>query len=153
MTTETNIAPIPRQKILERDSRGRIVKTDRANVITVENAPMIQAARREAKRARVEAGALAALKHDDPIRWAKAQGLDYVEAIAEALTVKALNMDDAKQVDAARLIFKEAGIAETGSDSDADSGNAGTSTALLLRIAALAVDVLERRRDDVVDAG
>ena len=38
--------------------------------------------------------------------------LDFVEAIAEAQAIKALNPDDPKSTDAARFLLTEAGIAE-----------------------------------------
>ncbi len=38
--------------------------------------------------------------------------LDFIEAIAEAQTIKALNPDDPKSTDAARFILQESGLAE-----------------------------------------
>jgi hypothetical protein len=88
---------------------GKIVKPPERTIITAETSPQLHRARQEAKRQRILAGAAKTLERGD---WEKATDLDVVEAISEAVMMKALNPDSAKQVDAARFILQESGLSE-----------------------------------------
>jgi hypothetical protein len=79
------------------------------SAITPETASAFHARRQELKRQRILAGAAKTLERGD---WEQATDLDVVEAISEAVMMKALNPDNAKQVDAARFILTESGLAE-----------------------------------------
>ena len=65
----------------------------------------------ERKRERIQAGALAAVRDKLPDKF-DGLGDDWVEAIAEAVTYKALDRLDPKQVDAARFLLQETGLSE-----------------------------------------
>lgn len=77
--------------------------------ITSENAGAMQARLIELKREAVRRGANAVVSEGGKY---DGTDFDFVEAIAEVQTIKALNPDDAKSTDAARFVFQEAGIAE-----------------------------------------
>ena len=67
--------------------------------------------RQERKREAVARGAIAAVTDKFPERLGNTD-LDYIEAIAQQVTYKALNKRDPKQVDAARFVFSETGNLE-----------------------------------------
>ena len=81
------------------------------NAITKETASEFHAKRQEKKRARIEAGAMAAVSDKMPDAFTGDDG-DWIEAVAQQVAYKALDKLDPKQVDAARFLFTEAGIAE-----------------------------------------
>jgi hypothetical protein len=105
----------PRLKTLKNGAvydldQGRIVSA--ANVttkITPERSVELLSRRQELKRQRILAGAARTLERGE---WDKATDLDVAEAIGEAVMMKALNPDNAKQVDAARFILTESGLSE-----------------------------------------
>lgn len=83
------------------------------NKITSQNAADYAAARQEAKRERLMAAANAVAAQGGGVDGRELSGdLAFVEAIGEAMTMKALTVNDPKAVDAARFIFSETGIAE-----------------------------------------
>jgi hypothetical protein len=88
----------------------RLVKPASHTVITQENATDLNRRRLELKRERLLVGAARTLERGGD--WEQATDLDVVEAISEAVMMKALNPDNAKQVDAARFILTESGLAE-----------------------------------------
>ena len=109
----------PRTKILKNNAiydldKHRIVGAAGpiTNAITSQNAAAMATHRQQLKRDRVVAGANAALAELEPDKWVNAGDLDFVEAISEAAMHKALNPDDPKQIDAARFLHQESGLAE-----------------------------------------
>lgn len=129
---------------MEKDaSNGHIVKPPPATLImdTVKSTELHRA-RQERKRQAVLRGAARTLERGD---WEKATDLDVVEAIAEAVTIKALNPDNAKQVDAARFILQESGLAAS-QERDGAEIPAGAPSKLYLLIAQL-----REMESDVVD--
>ena len=97
-----------------RDEKGRMLTNlpgTEDKVITAQNAPALALLRVERKRQRVQAGANAAIRERFPDSF---DGIDddYIEAIAQQVTYKALDKLDPKQVDAARFIFSETGVGE-----------------------------------------
>ena len=84
--------------------------------------------------------------------------LAFVEAIGEAMTMKALTVNDPKAVDAARFLFTEIGIAEQrGAGKDA-GGEDGIVMDVLNNIADIARATIQQaqstdiRNDNVIDA-
>lgn len=64
--------------------------------------------------------------------------LDFIEAIAEAQTIKALNPDDPKSTDAARFILQESGLAEA---KQVQSTPAEAVTDILREVASIAASL------------
>jgi hypothetical protein len=98
---------------MEKDATtGRMMRPPTAALIqTSEQANAYQRRRQELKRERLLAGAAKTLERGGD--WETPNDLDVVEALGEAVMMKALNPDSAKQVDAARFILQETGLAET----------------------------------------
>lgn len=96
-------------------NKKRIVDSKNVtNKITSQNAADYAAARQEAKRARLMTAANAVAAQGGGVDGRELTGdLAFVEAIGEAMTMKALTVNDPKAVDAARFLFQETGIAET----------------------------------------
>lgn len=87
--------------------------------ITSENAVDFQSRRQELKRAALARAANAVAMQGGGVDGRAMDGdLAYVEAIGEAMTMKALTINDPKAVDAARFIFAETGISERQVESD-----------------------------------
>jgi hypothetical protein len=81
--------------------------------ITSERSVEMQSRRQELKRERLMAAANAVAAQGGGVDGRELAGdLAFVEAIGEAMTMKALTVNDPKAVDAARFIFQETGIAE-----------------------------------------
>ncbi len=109
----------PRTKVLKNGAiydmdKGRIVamKPEIAQVntqITQANSGELQARRHELKRAAIARGANAVVAEGGKF---DGTDLDFVEAIAEAQAIKALNPDDPKSTDAARFLLQEAGLSD-----------------------------------------
>ena len=97
-----------------RDALGRMLKPlDTPKPITKENAASLVARKLELKRDRVKAGANAAVaSHKTYGELFDGSGADYIEAMSQAVTEKALNPKDPKQTDAFRAILQETGEAE-----------------------------------------
>jgi hypothetical protein len=97
---------------MERDAdTGHMVRPPAAALITTtEKANELQRKRLELKRERLAAGAARTLERTG--EWEMPSDLDVVEAIGEAVMLKALDPKNAKQVDAARFILDEAGFSE-----------------------------------------
>jgi hypothetical protein len=95
-------------------NKKRIVNSKNVTTkITTENAVDFQSRRQELKREALakaanavanQGGSVDGRLYDSPFA--------YVEAIGEAMTMKALTVNDPKAVDAARFIFTETGISE-----------------------------------------
>lgn len=81
--------------------------------ITEENAVAMQSRQVELKRAALKRAANAVAAQGGGVDGRAMQGdMAYVEAIGEAMTMKALTVNDPKAVDAARFVFAETGIGE-----------------------------------------
>jgi hypothetical protein len=89
------------------------VKAPEHALITPEKSAQYKEQMAEAKREAIVKGAGKALERLQAGEWSTPNKLDVVEALAEAIMEKALNPDNAKQVDAARFILSESGMAET----------------------------------------
>lgn len=113
---------------------------------TSSQAAQMATIRHQRKRERIEAGALAAVMDRMPDKFTGGDG-DWIEAVAEQVTRKALDPLDSQQVNAARFLFTEAGLAEDRAQQRAAvTVDMGSDDDLLL--------VVMRRRmqaDDVVD--
>jgi hypothetical protein len=95
-------------------SIGRIVSSKNVTTkITPERSVELQSRNRELKRERLMLAANAVAAQGGGVDGRELVGdLAFVEAIGEAMTMKALTVNDPKAVDAARFIFQETGIAE-----------------------------------------
>lgn len=93
---------------------GRIVNSKNVTTkITPENSADMQSRYRELKRGALMRAANAVAYQGGSVDGRAMQGdFAYVEAIGEAMTMKALTVNDPKAVDAARFIFHETGISE-----------------------------------------
>ena len=115
------------------------------------------ARRLELKRERIEAGALAAVEAKFPDKFTGEPG-DWIEAVAEQVTRKALDPLDPKQVDAARFLLSETGIAE---QRQAQSLPQEAVTDIIRELAAFAAQIVQAngfdnsnyRQHDAIDAG
>ena len=94
-------------------TRGHLVKAPERAMFTPETSLKAKERLTELKREAILRGASKALEKKQPDEWDTPNSLDVVEAIGEAITMKALNPDNPKQVDAARFILQESGMAET----------------------------------------
>jgi len=120
--------------------------------ITPATASEYHAKRQERKRERIQAGALAAVRDKLPDKF-EGEGDDWVEAIAEAITYKALDRLDPKQVDAARFLLQETGLSEA--KQAQQQGDAVTVTlsaqGLQALAAILAGDNNNYRKHDIIE--
>jgi hypothetical protein len=115
-------------------TRKHLVKAPESAMITKENVHRFKEQLAEKKREAIVRGASRALEKAQPGEWTAPNALDVAEALAEAITMKAMNPDNPKQVDAARFILQEAGLAESQAKASEDgqqSGRIGELAALL----------------------
>jgi len=117
---------------------GRIVSGKGITTkITKENSIAYHSRRLERKRERIEAGARAAVDAAMPDAFT-GEADDWIEAVAQAVTEKALDSDNPKQVDAARFLLTETGLAERTAEAQRGGEGGGVSpvaaVALLIRI-------------------
>jgi hypothetical protein len=123
MTTDIHPAPKPeKQDHLRVLSNGAVYDMRKKRIvdsrsvttkITKENSVAMQSRQHELKRAALARAANAVAAQGGGVDGREMIGnLAYVEAIGEAMTMKALTINDPKAVDAARFIFTETGIAE-----------------------------------------
>jgi hypothetical protein len=111
-TTQANTRVLSNGAVYDLDAK-RIVANPGGGkyAITSETASEYHAMRQERKREAVARGAMAAVTDRFPERLGNTD-LDYIEAIAQQVTYKALDKRDPKQVDAARFVFSETGNLE-----------------------------------------
>jgi hypothetical protein len=140
-------------------TRGRLVGAPPSTQFTKETAVLAVEKRAELKREAVARGAAKVLENsgdwETPIT-----GMDVVEAVSEAVMLKALNPKDPKQVDAARYLENGMGLAENQpSSSVSPSNQAATAlgTELARQFMQIVNDVLNAQRDparpaDAIDA-
>jgi hypothetical protein len=95
--------------------KGRIVSSKNVTTkITPERSVEMQSRRQELKREAMIRAANRVAAQGGSVDGSELSGdLAFVEAITEAMTMKALTVNDAKAVDASRFIFQETGIAES----------------------------------------
>ena len=123
---------------------------EKSTQITRETASEFHAKRQEAKRAAIARGANAVVAEGGKF---DGTDLDFVEAIAEAQAIKALNPDDPKSTDAARFLLQEAGL----SDKQQQEQRQDDMMAVIMRLADLAGQALAfdnssySNRADVID--
>lgn len=105
--------------------------------------------RLELKREAVARGAAKVLENTGD--WEKATDLDVMEAISEAVMLKALNPKDAKQVDAARYLENGMGLAENQPSSTVAPSNMAALgeqfNELARSIAQIVGDIMAAQRD------
>jgi hypothetical protein len=102
-------------------TRKHLVKAPESALITPERSQEFKKILAEKKRDAIVQGAGRALEKKYPEEWVTPNALDVAEALAEAIMMKALNPDNPKQVDAARFILQEAGMAETQTKTNEDA--------------------------------
>jgi len=128
--------------------KGRIVANPGggSKAITKENSSEYHARRQALKRERVQAGANAVVAGMGSVRDGKVfkgEDLDFIEAISEQVTIKALDPTDPKQVDAFRALLQESGLSEK---QVAEQQQPGISALLLI-----AARMIEQQ-PDIIDA-
>jgi hypothetical protein len=104
---------------------GRLVGAPPRAQFTKETSALAVERRAELKREAVARGAAKVLERSG--EWETPTDLDVVEALSEAVMLKALNPDNPKQVDAARFIMQEAGMAENQTSSNGAPSNFAAS--------------------------
>lgn len=98
-----------KKKIVGNDASLAVRNTQ----ITTETAGALQARGVELKREAMRRAANRVAAQGGSVDGSEMRGdLAFVEAIGEAMTMKALTVNDPKAVDAARFVYLEAGIAE-----------------------------------------
>ncbi len=128
--------------------KGRIVNSKNVTTkITKENAVALQSRQQELKRQAMIRAANAVAEQGGGVDGRELTGdLAFVEAIGEAMTMKALTVNDPKAVDAARFIFQETGISASQERGDQDQPQAQYP-----RVFLLLAQLQERQVGDVID--
>jgi hypothetical protein len=134
--TPVNSTDIPNTKVLANGAvydmgKKRIVAmkpelATKNTQITHANASAYQARIQANKRERIVAGANAAVAGKGSYDGV---GDDWIEAIAEQVTLKALDRLDPQQVNAARFVFNEAGISHVPDGGGSGAGALGQAVA------------------------
>jgi len=115
--------------------------------ITKENAVALQSRQQELKRQALIRAANAVAAQGGGVDGREMQGdMAYVEAIGEAMTMKALTVNDPKAVDAARFIFQETGISAAQEQPAQPAQQPGMPTLVLL------LSHLHEREPEAIDA-
>ena len=137
---------------MERDvNAGRIVKPPDGTLITPERSTELYRRRMDLKRERIMVGAAKVLERSGD--WETPNDLDVVEAIGEAVMLKAIDTDpkNGKQIDAASFILREAGLSHVANsqreNEPAPAGALAGTPETLLRLA----ELIERERSAAVD--
>ncbi len=130
-------------------TRGHLIKAPERALFTPETSLEAKKRLSEMKRQAIMRGAARAL--DASGEWETPNQLDVVEAISEAIMQKALNPDNAKQVDAARFILTESGLAEsqTKSNESAQQFAGEINDALAEILGRLRGDIIEGSATDI----
>lgn len=100
-------------------TRKHLVKAPESAMITHEKSREFKKVLADKKREALVKGAARVLERSG--EWETPNALDMVEAIGEAVMLKALNPENPKQVDAARFMMQEAGLAETQTKASEDA--------------------------------
>jgi hypothetical protein len=139
-----------RTKVLK---NGAVYDLDKKKIVsgallTSDKAKELVKRRVELKQERVLAGAAKVLERTGD--WDMPGDLDVVEAIAEAVMEKALDVDSKGQIDAAKFILSEAGLSAANSrrdhEPDAPDSISGTPDALMALVA-----MIDAQRQAAVD--
>jgi hypothetical protein len=129
--------PKPEKENVRILSNGAIYDMDRKRIvalrpelatkptqITSETASDFHALAQEKKRNALRRAANAVAEQGGGVDGRELWGdMAYVEAIGEAMTMKALTVNDPKAVDAARFIFKETGISDEHTEKPGNTTN------------------------------
>lgn len=127
-------------------TRGRLIGAPPSKQFNKETAVLAVERRAELKREAVARGAAKILERTG--EWEAPSDIDVAEAIGEAVMLKALSPENPKQVDAARFIFQETGMAESQTSSTAGVNNfsaAAFGYELARQFAQIVSDVLARQ--------
>jgi hypothetical protein len=121
---------------------GHLIRPPTGALITAENSLAYHRARKDKKRAVVlqAANESLAVRRDKVEQYGE---LAFLAAITESAMLKATNSKDPKQIEAARFVLSETGMAETIGDEDPGAGDGDNRPRVLVLLAAL-----ERRRRD-----
>lgn len=123
---------------------GKLAGAPKHAQFTRETALVAVERRAELKREAVARGAAKILERSG--EWEAPNDIDVAEALGEAVMLKALNPDNPKQVDAARFILQETGMAESQTSSNASPSNFAAASAfgseLARQFAQIVSDVL-----------
>lgn len=145
----------PRTKVLSNGAvydldKGRIVANPGGGkyAITSDNARDMVNIRMEQKRARLVAGANAAVKSGGEF---DGRDMDFVEAIGEAVTLAALDPTSSQQVKAAEFLFREAGIGERQAVQDGAGGTIGALADVIGALSAFAGSIVGLVNDNAFD--
>lgn len=144
----------PRTKVLKNGAvydldKGRIVANPGGGTgaFTPETSRKAKEILAEKKREAIVRGASRVLVRSG--EWETPNNLDVAEAIAEAVMLKALNPENPKQVDAARFIMQESGIAESQTPTSEDAQQFAAIGDAVVQIVAFLREIHEPR--DVID--
>jgi hypothetical protein len=140
-------------------TRGHLIKAADSAMITPEKSKKYKEILAEKKREALARGAAKVLERTGD--WETPNNLDMVEAIGEAVMLKALDPTNAKQVDAARFMLTETGLSESQVKSSdeaqqfANLADAAASLLAFLRGGNQAGDVMDGEARDVpeLDSG
>jgi len=126
---------------------GRLVAAPKHAQFTPETSMQAVERRLELKREAVARGAARVLEQTGD--WEAPNDMDVIEAISEAVMLKALNPKDAKQVDAARYLENCMGLSESQTSSNVDASNNAPVAEALRQLAAILDRALSDRRETV----
>jgi hypothetical protein len=122
---------------------GHLIRPPTGALITAENSLAYHRARKDKKRAVVlqAANESAAVKREHVERFGE---LAFLGALTESAMLKATNSKDPKQIEAARFVLSESGLAETIGDEDPGAGPGDNRPRVLVLLA----EMERRRRPD-----
>lgn len=136
-------------------TKGRLVGAPPQAQFTKETSLVAVERRLELKREAVARGAAKVLEGtgdwEEPIT-----DMDVVEAVSEAVMLKALNPKDPKQVDAARYLENGMGLSENQTSSSASPSNSAAAafgTELAAHFAKIVTDVLQAKQSGPIIDG
>lgn len=132
-------------------TRKHLVKAPEQHAITPAKSMQYKEEIAERKREAIIRGAGRALDKVQPGEWTLPNAVDVAEALAEAITLKALNPDNPKQVDAARFIMQEAGISESQTKPNTDAQQFAPVADALRQLADILGGALAVRGREIVD--
>lgn len=133
-------------------NKKRIVNSKNVTTkITSENAVALQSRQQEMKREALTRAANAVAEQGGTVDGREFAGdMAFIEAIGEAMTMKALTVNDPKAVEAARFIFRETGISERDETSTAKDNESALAALGREAIAQLLARAQQQRDDDTI---
>jgi hypothetical protein len=132
-------------------TRKHLVKAPESAMLTTERSRELKEKFIEKKREAMVRGAGRALEKAQPGEWAVPNALDVVEALAEAATMKALNPDNPKQIDAARFIMTETGMSESQTKTSEDAQQFAPLGEVIAQLTAILREIHSDGRE-IIDA-